>query len=59
MNFQVVSAMVKNDLLGFVNERPLDLWKETLAILCTVFLPTKIKSLGFVLLEHRESMLCF
>lgn len=52
MNFQVVSAMVKNDLLGFVNERPLDLWKETLAILCTVFLPTKIKSLGFVLLEH-------
>ncbi|CAA6671881.1 unnamed protein product [Spirodela intermedia] len=32
---KVVSAMVKNDLLGFVNERPLELWKETLAILCT------------------------
>ncbi|XP_078428662.1 transducin family protein / WD-40 repeat family protein [Wolffia australiana] len=32
---KVVSAMVKNDLLAFVNERPLDLWKETLAILCT------------------------
>lgn len=32
---KVVSAMVKNDLLAFVNERPLELWKETLAILCT------------------------
>ncbi|MQM06063.1 hypothetical protein Taro_038881 [Colocasia esculenta] len=31
----VVSAMVKNDLMALVNTRPLDSWKETLALLCT------------------------
>ncbi|MQL67954.1 hypothetical protein Taro_000254, partial [Colocasia esculenta] len=32
---KVVSAMVKNDLMALVNTRPLDSWKETLALLCT------------------------
>ncbi|XP_052192454.1 LOW QUALITY PROTEIN: protein transport protein SEC31 homolog B-like [Diospyros lotus] len=32
---KVVSAMVNNDLLSLVNTRPLKLWKETLALLCT------------------------
>lgn len=35
-NVQVVSAMVTNDLMSLVNTRPLDSWKETLALLCTV-----------------------
>ncbi|XP_010938544.1 protein transport protein SEC31 homolog B isoform X1 [Elaeis guineensis] len=32
---KVVLAMVSNDLMGLVNTRPLDSWKETLALLCT------------------------
>lgn len=32
---KVVSAMVNNDLMNLVNTRPLKLWKETLALLCT------------------------
>ncbi|ONK63576.1 uncharacterized protein A4U43_C07F16680 [Asparagus officinalis] len=32
---KVVSAMVTNDLMSLVNTRPLDSWKETLALLCT------------------------
>ncbi|KAH7667118.1 protein transport protein SEC31 protein [Dioscorea alata] len=32
---KVVSAMVNNDLMGLVTTRPLDSWKETLALLCT------------------------
>ncbi|XP_020519257.1 protein transport protein SEC31 homolog B isoform X2 [Amborella trichopoda] len=32
---KVVSAMVSNDLLSLVNTRPLNSWKETLALLCT------------------------
>ncbi|XP_042408152.1 protein transport protein SEC31 homolog B-like isoform X1 [Zingiber officinale] len=32
---KVVSAMVNNDLTALVNTRPLNLWKETLALLCT------------------------
>ncbi|KAK7854777.1 protein transport protein sec31 like protein a [Quercus suber] len=31
----VVSAMVNNDLLSLVNTRPLKIWKETLALLCS------------------------
>jgi protein transport protein SEC31 len=37
-HFQVVSAMVSNDLLSLVNTRPLKFWKETLALLCSVSL---------------------
>lgn len=37
-HFQVVSAMVNNDLLSIVNTRPLKFWKETLALLCSVSL---------------------
>ncbi|RWW34756.1 hypothetical protein BHE74_00010531 [Ensete ventricosum] len=33
--FQVVSAMVNNDLMNLINTRPLNSWKETLALLCT------------------------
>jgi hypothetical protein len=33
---QVVSAMVGNDLMSFVSTWPLNAWKETLALLCTV-----------------------
>ncbi|XAR54410.1 hypothetical protein NMG60_11029523 [Bertholletia excelsa] len=32
---KVVSAMVNNDLMSLVNNRPLKSWKETLALLCT------------------------
>ncbi|KAH7676991.1 Ancestral coatomer element 1 Sec16/Sec31 domain-containing protein [Dioscorea alata] len=32
---KVVSAMVSNDLMGLVNTRPLNSWKETLALVCT------------------------
>ncbi|XP_008803356.2 protein transport protein SEC31 homolog B-like [Phoenix dactylifera] len=32
---KVVSAMVTNDLMGLINIRPLNSWKETLALLCT------------------------
>nr|XP_019707398.1 protein transport protein SEC31 homolog B isoform X2 [Elaeis guineensis] len=32
---KVVLAMVSNDLMGLVNTRPLNSWKETLALLCT------------------------
>lgn len=32
---KVVYAMVNNDLTGLVNTRPLNSWKETLALLCT------------------------
>ncbi|KAJ0977981.1 hypothetical protein J5N97_013455 [Dioscorea zingiberensis] len=32
---KVVSAMVNNDLMGLVTTRPLNSWKETLALLCT------------------------
>ncbi|MBA0559875.1 hypothetical protein Golob_016814 [Gossypium lobatum] len=32
---KVVSAMVNNDLTNLVNSRPLNFWKETLALLCT------------------------
>ncbi|URE36710.1 transport protein [Musa troglodytarum] len=32
---KVVSAMVSNDLMTLVNTRPLNSWKETLALLCT------------------------
>ncbi|XP_077219235.1 protein transport protein SEC31 homolog B-like [Tasmannia lanceolata] len=32
---KVVSAMVNNDLMSLVNTRPLNSWKETLALLCT------------------------
>ncbi|CAL9088000.1 unnamed protein product [Musa acuminata var. zebrina] len=32
---KVVSAMVSNDLITLVNTRPLNSWKETLALLCT------------------------
>lgn len=38
--FQIVSAMVSNDLLSLVNTRPLKFWKETLALLCSVSFPT-------------------
>ncbi|OUZ99287.1 WD40 repeat [Macleaya cordata] len=31
---KVVSAMVNNDLMSLVNTRPLNSWKETLALLC-------------------------
>ncbi|PPD84111.1 hypothetical protein GOBAR_DD18969 [Gossypium barbadense] len=34
-HLKVVSAMVNNDLMSLVNRRPLKLWKETLALLCT------------------------
>ena len=37
--FQIVSAMVSNDLLSLVNTRPLKFWKETLALLCSVSFP--------------------
>jgi hypothetical protein len=33
---QVVSAVVNNDLQGLVESRPLKVWKETLALICTV-----------------------
>ncbi|XP_058107910.1 protein transport protein SEC31 homolog B isoform X2 [Magnolia sinica] len=32
---KIVSAMVNNDLMNLVNTRPLNSWKETLALLCT------------------------
>ncbi|XP_038980631.1 protein transport protein SEC31 homolog B-like isoform X3 [Phoenix dactylifera] len=32
---KIVSAMASNDLMSLVNTRPLSLWKETLALLCT------------------------
>ncbi|XP_042462555.1 protein transport protein SEC31 homolog B-like [Zingiber officinale] len=32
---KVVTAMVNNDLMTLVNTRPLNSWKETLALLCT------------------------
>ncbi|KAK9141413.1 hypothetical protein Scep_011094 [Stephania cephalantha] len=32
---KVVSAIANNDLMGLVNSRPLNSWKETLALLCT------------------------
>ncbi|XP_057976811.1 protein transport protein SEC31 homolog B [Malania oleifera] len=32
---KVVSAMVNNDLMNLVHNRPLKSWKETLALLCT------------------------
>ncbi|URE34597.1 transport protein [Musa troglodytarum] len=32
---KVVSALVRNDLMALVNTRPLNSWKETLALLCT------------------------
>ncbi|ONK67816.1 uncharacterized protein A4U43_C05F4080 [Asparagus officinalis] len=32
---KVVSAIVTNDLMSLVSARPLDSWKETLALLCT------------------------
>ncbi|CAL9106090.1 unnamed protein product [Musa acuminata var. zebrina] len=32
---KVVSAMVNNDLMNLINTRPLNSWKETLALLCT------------------------
>ncbi|XP_072975140.1 protein transport protein SEC31 homolog B-like isoform X2 [Typha angustifolia] len=32
---KVISAMVSNDLMTLVNTRPLNSWKETLALLCT------------------------
>ncbi|XP_072984092.1 protein transport protein SEC31 homolog B-like isoform X1 [Typha latifolia] len=32
---KIVSAMVSNDLMALVGTRPLDSWKETLALLCT------------------------
>ncbi|KAL5703467.1 hypothetical protein ACHQM5_028555 [Ranunculus cassubicifolius] len=32
---KVVYALVNNDLIGLVNTRPLNQWKETLALLCT------------------------
>ncbi|XP_039030970.1 protein transport protein SEC31 homolog B-like [Hibiscus syriacus] len=34
-HLKVVSVMLNNDLMSFVNGRPLKLWKETLALLCT------------------------
>ncbi|RWV98696.1 hypothetical protein GW17_00038438 [Ensete ventricosum] len=34
--FKVVSALVRNDLMALINARPLNSWKETLALLCTV-----------------------
>ncbi|KAL4313466.1 hypothetical protein GQ457_01G052370 [Hibiscus cannabinus] len=34
-HLKVVSAMVNNDLMSLVNRRPLKLWKETLALVCT------------------------
>ncbi|RWW76336.1 hypothetical protein BHE74_00015575 [Ensete ventricosum] len=33
---KVVSALVRNDLMALINARPLNSWKETLALLCTV-----------------------
>lgn len=33
---QVLSAVIKNDLQGLVDTRPLKAWKETLALICTV-----------------------
>ncbi|PKA62399.1 WD-40 repeat-containing protein MSI2 [Apostasia shenzhenica] len=32
---KIVAAMVTNDLMALVNSRPLNSWKETLALLCT------------------------
>ncbi|CAM8961850.1 unnamed protein product [Rhodiola kirilowii] len=32
---KVVGAMVNNDLMNLINTRPLKLWKETLALLCS------------------------
>lgn len=43
-HFQIISAMVSNDLLSLVNSRPLKFWKETLALLCSVsFLSNSIR----------------
>lgn len=47
-NIQVVSAMVTNDLMSLVNTRPLDSWKETLALLCTVRSVILIKYLNYL-----------
>ncbi|KAK8929023.1 hypothetical protein KSP39_PZI017550 [Platanthera zijinensis] len=33
---KIVAAMATNDLMTLVSSRPLNLWKETLALLCTV-----------------------
>jgi hypothetical protein len=38
--FQILSAVVNNDLRSLVEKRPLKAWKETLALLCTVGLYT-------------------
>ncbi|RRT48089.1 hypothetical protein B296_00047266, partial [Ensete ventricosum] len=33
---KVVSVLVRNDLMALINARPLNSWKETLALLCTL-----------------------
>lgn len=49
---QVVSAVVNNDLQGLVESRPLKLWKETLALICTVYNFIYLYSIACVMSDH-------